>query len=129
MTTLSKEKLSLIHKKNVAILKRNNIHLLKDWLLFYPCGELIPYIIIHNNCYEFIIEERNNIIFDEKCYSESELFYLVYYYDVTPSSSIYDERVYNEMYKMFSLLDFEWANKYYFSLNDENKKYISFLNK
>lgn len=125
---LSKNELSETYKKYVLILKENNISLHFNWLLFYPCGEGIPYIIIHENFYEYIVEERNNIVFEKKCYSENELFYEILKYNVKYEYYCKKEIV-NKTYKMFSLLNFEWANKFYLSLDDEDKKYISFLDK
>ena len=143
MKTLSKDELSSIYKKYVSILKENNISTRKyvdilnhiyrnnisiqfDWLCFAENGSCIPYIVIHNDYYEYIIKERDCVVFEKKCYSENELFYEIFYHNFERGSK---EEYISKGYKMFSLLDFEWANKFYLSLDDEDKKYISFSDK
>lgn len=142
---LSKNELSLIYKKYISILKENNISTRKhvdilkgnqisineiyidyDWMCFEENGSCIPYVMIHNDYYDYIIKERNDIIFEKKCYSESELFYEIFDHNFERHSR---EEYISKGYKMFSLLNFEWANKFYLSLDDEDKKLISFLDK
>ncbi|MBR3481273.1 MAG: hypothetical protein IKH45_00090 [Neisseriaceae bacterium] len=145
MKTLSKKELSIIYKKYISTLKENNISTRRyedilngdnisinnisikyDWLCFEENGSCIPYIVIHNDYYEYIIKERECVIFEKKCYSENELFYEILENNFERHSR---EEYVSKGYKMFSLLDFEWANKFYLSLDDEDKKYISFSDK
>ena len=90
---LSKNELSLIYKKYISILKENNISTKKyvdilkenqasiddiyidyDWICFEENGSCIPYIIIHNEYYDYIIKERNDIVFEKNVILKTNCF-------------------------------------------------------